>query len=279
MNKLMTGALVVALTAGVSMGAALTTTTFSQTPGTWETAGNWSLGAVPVLQSQDLKTTINSAAVATMSSAATVGTLVMGDGGTDNLMPTLILNNGANLKSGWHSDDATGVWTGIGYSRAATVTVNAGATLECRYNLIIGRQGRQTDAGNSKASYLNIDGGSVLVATTVTLGNDNVARKSGGGVITIDNGGLLNAQSLVFWNANTIFQSYVQLNQGTMILNGNVNVQAMIDGGTLKGSNLSWDYDITNAGKTTVVPEPATIGMLGLGAMAVLAVRRIRRRA
>ena len=266
------------LMVGASHGA---TIEWNAGVGAWETDSNWSGGAAPINFSQDATVEIDggNSEVVTLSSGANINDLKMGNSGVNGEMNTLTLASGANLHSGVSSLGVTNNATTIGRQYASTVNVLAGASFTAEKRITLGRSANGNtpivDIADAEPSYLNILGGSVIVTQNgdIDIGNDSASRNSGGGVITIDNGGLLEAR-LDFFNDNTLFQSYVQLNDGTLIMGGNVDVQAMIDDGELKGDNLSWNYGETNPGKTTVIPEPATLGLIGAFGGTMLFIRR-----
>ncbi len=61
---------------------------------------------------------------------------------------------------------------------------------------------------------------------------------------------------------------------GKVVLNGDKTgvVQGYIDNGWIKSNGVDIKYaDVTyNAGKTTIIPEPATICLLGIGLFGLL---------
>ncbi|MBM4152027.1 MAG: PASTA domain-containing protein, partial [Kiritimatiellaceae bacterium] len=234
----------VALT--VSSGyPSLTTNTWTSTGSSfWTNNAGWSGGAAPIRQTQNMRVVFNVTGTAEciLNTAAVVAQLSMGDNGTisNNF---LRLKSGADLYCGINPTNGT-VWTAIGYNRSATATVETGAVLRTAANMLIGFSGTNT-------SHLNIQGGTVNSASTITLGHtNNLAR----GFITIDVGGLLTASGFTINNTGCV----VDVRGGTIVLNGNLTntVNGYIAAGTLKAyggsSTLNVDYNTINTGKTTI---------------------------
>lgn len=271
-----------ALAAGLANGAAVTVNNSftGVSGGDWGIASNWQLGTAPTLQSQDYKVQLINKSV-TLSGTGWAAQLFISDGGSS--ASSLHLTSGATLTSGLDSTGSTRE-TFIGYSWQAFATVDAGAVWNTRGNLFIGRVGTNTQTV-AVPSALYINGGTVNASGAIQLGNDQAVRASGGGFIQIDNGGSLNmlaaSPTFVFYNDITVFDSYINVVNGTLVMNGDrrTTMNTMIANGTLIGSaGMTVSYD-SLSNKTTVaaIPEPATIGMLGLGALVTALIRRIRR--
>jgi hypothetical protein len=136
--------------------------------------------------------------------------------------------------------------------RPATLTVEAGALFETAAHLYVGRDG----TGNS---FLNIEGGTVNVATTVYLGHGTNATQ---GFITLSGGGRLTAGGLYFYNTSSV----VDVRQGSVLLAGDQT--AAVNGYVAAGNVIGYrglgtpvvDYNTSNPGYTTIQAVPPEDG-------------------
>lgn len=180
MNRIIALGAVLSLMVGSSFGV-LSAWEWTGTTGDWETAGNWDLGTVPTsfYQGASVEVNLGNSAVVTLSSAADIERLYLGDEGVNGQLNTLILANGANLHSGVDSVGVTNNVTTIGRQYASTVTVQAGAMLTAERRLTLGRSATGntpiTDISEAGPSYLNIFGGTVVVTQNgdIDFGNDS----------------------------------------------------------------------------------------------------------
>jgi hypothetical protein len=231
-------------------------------PAYWETPANWG-GAVP---GPGYKVYFNSASATPCIVDQTSGgcQLSMGDGGGP---ATLVVTNGGNLTCG---DTSTGnldnnAWTAIGYSAAATMIIDPGATVTFNYHLWIGLTG----GGNGT---LIMNGG------TATLANVNAAfgigTGGGQGMVNLYGGTLNINNNIQLPNSG----AQINLAGGTLLINGNAtgNITTYTNAGKIVAyggaGTVVFDYNITNPGQTTVtgsngaaVPAPA-ISSITVGA-------------
>ncbi len=231
----------------------------------WNVAANWASG-LPGLGTEDPpldpKAVFNvaNAAECIVDSEVVSGQLSMGDGGT-TAGNFLRIVDGGSLTTGFSNN-----WTAVGYNRQATMTVEKGGTLTCNTNLLIGRDGSNVDTApyapvGQYPSYLIIDGGTVVVATTCQLGNNDAGKVEGGGIVKL-NSGVLNVGSLAMQNQAV---SRLDIKYGTLIINGNAtaNLTNWTTGASTPGNvkivtgfggagTVVFDYNVTNPGKTTV---------------------------
>ena len=193
--------------------------------------------------------------------APAVGNLKVGvdEGGN------LIINDGGVMTSE--------SWSGIGVTGAinASVTVNSGGIMDIGSHLWMG--------AGPVGNYGQLDiysGGEVYVGQNIGLGTINASTPSGGtAVINVHDGGFL---SLHHWSSTTSIQDGSVLNingSGVVVVGGNRVNQAndYFDLGKI-ASDLgaieavyTVDGDFTTI---TAIPEPATMSLLGLGALALL---------
>lgn len=192
--------------------------------------------------------------------APAVGSLKIGvdEGGN------LVINDGGIMTSE--------SWSGIGVTGAvnASMTVNTGGVANIGGHLWMGAG----PAGNF--GLLDINGGTVNVGGNIGLGTINASTASGGtAVINVNDGGLLN---LHHWSGTTSIMDGSVLNingTGVVVVGGNRVDQAndYFDLGKI-ASDLgdiqaiyTADGDFTTI---TAVPEPTTMALLGMGALALL---------
>jgi hypothetical protein len=300
MKKLAIGLAIVALAATAAQAATYTSASFVTAD--WTTAGAWGTqpgypgsASIDTARIQntatiDLTTTVpNQMANINIGRGGTIGTLNVKSGGN------LIVQAGGNLNVGD---------TYIGYYNQDAGTINVGSAFSV------------ATAALASGSLATINGGSLTVGTTLWAGKFGAGTLTvnGGTILTRDfrigdsntvsqvnlNGGTVEVTgSLYEINPNSVlsFQS-----EGTLILTNNTFslVQAQVvandiiwDNGSVVNTAIgsyAWDngtgdylhfkYD-AGTGKSTVwvnqtIPEPATVGMLGLGSLIVLLVRRMR---
>jgi hypothetical protein len=247
----------------------------------WTIASNWTLGlpvqtGVSGQNGNDPKAVFNVAGrpECIIDSTVICGHTSLGDNGTTAGVFVRI-KDGGSLTTGY------GIWTGVGYNRQGTLTVEQGGTLTCNANLLIGRDGNSgTGTVGQYPSYLIIDGGTVTVATTCQLGNNDADKVDGGGIVKL-NSGVLNVGSLAMQNQAV---SRLDIKYGTLIINGNAtaNLTNWTTGASTPGNvkivtgfggqgTVVFDYNVTNPGKTTVKaigpmnPFPAYGAMVGEG--------------
>jgi hypothetical protein len=225
--------------------------------GKWSVAANWTDG-VPdpegIVNDGKVQFNIEGAAECIVDYTASCQRLVVGDNGTEN-------GTFLRIVSGGSLTPLIQDWNAIGYNRSATLTVEAGGYFETQKHLLFGYSG-------TGPCSLNIDGGHVVIGTTLQAG-------AIGGTITVDHGGLLAMANMTI--ANTAV-TRVDVRYGTIVIGGDKTSQiaAWISSGVFTafgGSGiLAYDYDVTNAGKTTITasagdpptPNPATFASVPL---------------
>lgn len=192
---------------------------------------------------------------------ATLGDSRVGHNGGAGVVGTLTIDAGGQA--------SIGSWLGIGHNGTGVATVEG--ILNVGGHLWMGAGG---SGGNGTLTIS--DGGIVNVAQNIGLGTINASTASGGmAVINVNDGGLLN---LYQWSSTTSIQDGSVLNingTGTVIVGGNRVDQAndyfalgkiASDLGAIN-SVYTAEGDFTTI---TAIPEPATLSLLGLGALALL---------
>lgn len=236
--------------------------------GNWNVAANWTNGLPSVVADGKAQFNIDGAAACIVDSAVTCNQLVVGDNGTTNGNLLRIVNGGSLV-----AFQANNGWSAVGYNRSATMIVESGGYFETGYRLGVGWYNAPAPAVSK--SYLTVDGGHVVVGGGGTLQIGSNTGLSHGGIVTVDNGGLLECANVTIENTAV---SRVNIRYGTMIINGdqtaNINAWKAMNppvmtafGGT---GILVYDYNVTTPGKTTITaiagdpptPNPATFAVL-----------------
>jgi fibronectin-binding autotransporter adhesin len=186
--------------------------------------------------------------------------------GSNNYSGTTLVNSGTLIINGDNS------------AATNTLTVDAGAIL--MGTGIIG--GATTvngmlNPGNSPGmltfdAALTLGSASTSQFEIVSASSFDVLKNDGGDTITFNSGA-----TIVFdFTGNTTVSNgssfAVLQNWNSIVTNG-----AVFSVVGLTGPDLSVDYStLVSGGTITVIPEPATIGMLGLGALITIMIRRMR---
>jgi hypothetical protein len=262
MKKFVTMCLVVAgvlVLASASNAADVVWTDGDPADHLWSTPGNWDTGALPTLTDEVL--------IDVPAAAAPGGPLIQDgiDAKAKGIFteapgePTLAMTGGTLEIAEW-------VWWGDGANSFAIWNMSGGTvTVPNEFELGWG----------GGAGTLNMTDG------TITAGKFKVPTGSGAFAEAFLYGGTFNVTKsggLDFGNVNGL----MDIHEGTLVLEGDdtAKIAGLIGAGHIIGyggtGTVLYDYDTTNAGKTTVaaIPEPATICLLGLGG---LALRRRRR--
>jgi hypothetical protein len=222
----------------------------------WNVAANWASG-LPGLGTEDPpldpKAVFNVANTAEciVDSAVSCQTLAMGDGGPTSGHSLRVVDGGSLIL-------VKNDWNAIGYTRSATLTVEAGGYVEFGRHVLLGRDGNTgTGAVGEYPSYLILDGGTVVVKDVLNVGNNDADKVDGGGIVNV-NSGVLDIRN----NLNMMNQavSRVDIRYGTIIINGDRrgNLNTWTSGATpiVTGfggaGTVVFDYNVTNPGKTTV---------------------------
>ncbi len=210
-----------------------------------------------------VEATQQSSGVLTASTASGDGDILVGNNNS-NATGTLIVNGGGTVNVGrilWMANENS---TGI-------LDLNVGGTINVASHLWWGTTGTATA---SIEGTLNQTGGILGLGT-----NDASTATGGTAQVTIEDGGLF-ALNNIASNLGSIQNgsSITILDTGELTLPGDFigTLQNYVNAGKIIGANLTIDME-KNPGFTTVynaVPEPASLMVLGIGALALSARRR-----
>lgn len=259
--------------------------------GIWSETNIWSSAKVPV--SGDSVYIRNNGIVTLNSTAATnMGNLYIGE----NTAGTLKITAGGYLNvTGNVAIGRTGAYTNIGtlsieggtFVKNGSIIVGNG-TVTGIVSISSGSLMGSIEMGSASATY---DGGDTLrvIGSTANISGTNFQAGNGSIVEFIfDASGI----SMLNYSGITRFATGSQIIVDGAAYTGGAQTFTLIGGGDI-GTSLGsptiiltnfaagTTYDFDTAGNVftvTTIPEPATIGMLGLGAGAILLVRRRMRR-
>ena len=180
-------------------------------------------------------------------------------------------STGGNLKvNGGIVNVSEYLTTGNGATEIGVVTMNSGTI-----NTGVMITNAAFFVGMAGSGTLNMNNGVINVRTNLSLANNYVASPlTSVGLVNLL-GGTIYADNLLM-NGAAANKSTMIITNGKLVLNGDdtMAVQTWIDGGsirtTIPGGEVTCSYDV-GTGKTTVlVPEPATMSLLGLGLLSIL---------
>ena len=171
---------------------------------------------------------------------------------------------------------------------SVTVTIDAGGTLNaCTQSLATSaysafKLGRNARTGNSVANVngtLNVISSDGSSKSELLIGSWSIGGEGGGGngnwTLNVGAAGIVNVDDLWVDMVPGDGTATIDITDGgVIIVDGDVRGQigGAVFGGAFYGDSVlgkvQMDYNVTNAGKTTIqVPEPATIALLGLGGL------------
>ena len=279
--------------------------------GLWSATTTWAGGIVPGTLSATNIVSITGGATVTLDSSVpqNVNRIQVGQSGTAGTTGALIINSGASVTSTNSINvgmNRIGSFTMTGGNVTNLGTFNVacnggGGTGSAAISGGVMTNKAITIGGNTNGT-LSVTGGQLL-GTTLTLGNASSNLFSG--AVTLTGGSIelsTSANGLVINNGNTASKLTIG-NTGELIWNDShvADIATMVAASKIVWSSGSstlnstyglgdqtWtngiyflhaDYSSTDL-KTRVwadtIPEPATIGMIGLGALITLLIRRMR---
>ena len=192
--------------------------------GNWMDLAIWSPNVVPERETQEFKVKGLNDSVITLTNRVAAKTLVLGDGGSCQLD----IMDGGHFVGGQFGD-----WCAIGYSASVTLNVYTGGVFEARKNVLYGWQ--------NATSYMNIDGGSVVIGDWVSLGRNDGSSSS---ETVIKNGGSM----ICLRFRNDMTNGVITVYDGTFAMHGTgrINdIQNGLDAGTIKVAP-GYSYTLSN---------------------------------
>ncbi|MDD5134308.1 MAG: PEP-CTERM sorting domain-containing protein [Phycisphaerae bacterium] len=235
----------------------------------WNNVANWAFGYTPdaVLYPADEaeigSTTVGGGPIMGVGDVGSAYRVFLGqadtsDPGGSSYYGELTMDGGTLTTSGYMS-------TAYHAGTSALITMNSGTVYigdpaGANGHLYLGRAG---------SAIFNMTGGSF------TCDDDlNIGYQGGYGEINLS-GGILTASTLKIGTGTAAINIS---NSGKLVLLGDdtATVELWITNGLINdGEDVFYDYDITTPGATTVyVPEPATIGLLTIGAFGLIRRKR-----
>lgn len=171
----------------------------------WSQTENWTNGLPDPagIVNNKVQFNIADAAECIVDSAVSCQRLVVGDNGTR-------AGNFLRIISGGSLTPLIDNWNAIGYNTSATLTVETGGHFETVNRLGLGWF-------NTGTSYLNIEGGTVVVGTNLQIGDNG--HPGHGGIVTVDNGGLLDVRGIIELRNQAV--SRIDVKNGTIVISGN----------------------------------------------------------
>jgi T5SS/PEP-CTERM-associated repeat protein len=219
----------------------------------WNVDGNWDVGTAPVSTSTVylyntpgpiVSLGMSAVAASIRVGGASGGTLDVTGGTLDTVSSWIIIAYDSGSSGAMTIDDGTITTAGTfyaGFGGSGTLTINGGT--------------------------LNVNGARFGIAYNSSAAVGHVYL----------NGGTINCPDFSMAK-NAGATASMDITGGKLVINGDKSgtLDTYLGNGWITGygsaANVRYDYGTTNAGKTTVwaVPEPATICLLGLGALSLL---------
>ena len=231
---------------------------------------------------------VSGAANVVTDSTASGNHLDISSGASAALTPVYLLGVGSAINLG----DGTGISTAR--MEAGHVNTVPGISLmkaDSRLNINSGRLDANTGgllvSGPGEVDLLGAASVATELANTISsvIGGIGSLTKEGGGTLTLSAANTYAGDTTVYGGTLSLANSYLADGSGVVIAGGAVidlthsdidEIAALTVGGVAKFGTFAGGSDtwITGTGSLYVVPEPATLGLLALGATAVFRRRR-----
>lgn len=279
MNKWITSALAVALTAGVAMGASVWFN--GSIDNSWDDAANWTGGTgIPTADDDAFRRSGVDGATCVVSSSNTVKSLRIGMDGTSSTLginTTLIMTNAFITAI----TNGTSTFNTIAYNRTGGSLIMYNSTFQSvgiGSSLIVGRN----NGGVFMDGTLSMYDGSVMTLTgNLTLYDNQLVGTVGQKTGSVN---LFGGSTISTPRWTSIDNGYVRVNSGSWITIrttlDDADIDTMIsearlivDGTTVTALNKA-TYVYKDATNTYVIPEPATALLFGIGGIGAWMLRR-----
>ena len=242
--------------------------------------------ALQLLQSLNINGSLSSTTNTTTIDLGTANTLTINQSGNSTFSGS-ITNSGSVVKSGAGTLTLSGANT---YSGTTTVSGGGLAVEGSMQSSLIEMNANTILSGTGSVQAVTMDAGSILSvgnspgtmtfngALTLMAGSTNIMQIFVDGFDVLKGNGAntltMNGVTVFDFTGNTVANdTQIKLfeNWSSISTNGaTFSVIGLANGQSVDVSNL------VSGGMVTVIPEPATIGMLGLGALVTLLIRRMR---
>jgi autotransporter-associated beta strand protein len=127
---------------------------------------------------------------------------------------------------------------------------------------------------NTYTGGTTIQTGTLTVASTGTLGSGNVAVGAGATLTLATNSAISDLATLNIDNTGTVTLTGGIEYVGALFINGTTYINGTFGGVGSGAQNIFSQFSATTAGNYVATPEPTGLGLVGLGALGLLARRR-----